>query len=784
MKTMKLLPLVLTAILAGAGGCKEDKLDAAPSCKDGQKNQDETGVDCGGLLCGACRLNGACQRDLDCYVGICTNGTCDASATPLTEVQLCALYIMTAAAGDSSPCTTQPVLSAADFNPEQTAYACRPGTEGRSWAHKLLAAVAENRVSVDWTLAKQCLDQTRYLRMAVPGLDMANGPEWAAARDGICKTFHTGKLAQSATCVEDWDCPEGLGCYTTTPTIGGSRQCMAGGGVNDACDEFRPCDAKLTCGTNGRCTSPTIPPTKARGENCSASTECNSADCSICRQASTGARTTCQMIGKVGDYCADWNDCALDLGCVNHVCGLASIGQACCVDAEVCAEVTSLQAMCDPTAAYCLQTVDCESFTTSSACGGSPLCYWDGEACTAGGGQCVAKDALATSGACYGLGYCAPGSYCNGASACVPFGREGASCDDVTPCNEDVGFTCTLAGTCGHVCEYNEDCPAGSYCGDANGDDEDECVPFASTTCASSSECAPPNWCDIQGAQCFKFTTPATCGLDSECSWTIEGTCERDDTCATHTDSTTCGADTTQRCGWLPVGTCKEPACEAFTAEGTCTAPGCQWLADYSEGPGCYPRCWEFDGNMAGCTGNTNCHWDGQYCWYRCKAPTSQNDATECGRYPGCVYSPGTPDHGCRGTEDCARFNSNLASCNTALCALDGSTYCASTNATGEGSCVAPLPTGSPCVPEDQEGAATAADMGYNDAYPNPGMPARACADGYAQNVTGSANYVCSVPPSAPNEDCGGINNTMHSIITTVFMFGSALFIRRRRRLT
>ncbi|CAF1448739.1 unnamed protein product [Adineta ricciae] len=50
-----------------------------PSCSDGNKNQDESGVDCGGLICSArCGLGQYCIRNTDCSIGNChqTDGTC------------------------------------------------------------------------------------------------------------------------------------------------------------------------------------------------------------------------------------------------------------------------------------------------------------------------------------------------------------------------------------------------------------------------------------------------------------------------------------------------------------------------------------------------------------------------------------------------------------------------------------------------------------------------------------------------------------------------------------
>ena len=51
--------------------------DVLPYCYDKIINQDETDVDCGGLVCDACRLGKACFKDRDCAEGSCIKGKCN-----------------------------------------------------------------------------------------------------------------------------------------------------------------------------------------------------------------------------------------------------------------------------------------------------------------------------------------------------------------------------------------------------------------------------------------------------------------------------------------------------------------------------------------------------------------------------------------------------------------------------------------------------------------------------------------------------------------------------------
>lgn len=59
-----------------SGACI-DSVCSAPTCTDGGKNQDETGIDCGGP-CPPCGTGQDCLDADDCLSGKCTSGTCDA----------------------------------------------------------------------------------------------------------------------------------------------------------------------------------------------------------------------------------------------------------------------------------------------------------------------------------------------------------------------------------------------------------------------------------------------------------------------------------------------------------------------------------------------------------------------------------------------------------------------------------------------------------------------------------------------------------------------------------
>jgi hypothetical protein len=60
-----------------SGSCKGG-FCALPSCSDGVKNDDETGVDCGLDSCGPCPDGGGCKKPEDCMSGVCKIGKCQA----------------------------------------------------------------------------------------------------------------------------------------------------------------------------------------------------------------------------------------------------------------------------------------------------------------------------------------------------------------------------------------------------------------------------------------------------------------------------------------------------------------------------------------------------------------------------------------------------------------------------------------------------------------------------------------------------------------------------------
>ena len=77
----RMLILFFVVGLGLASACTADRTGFDATCADGEQNQDETDVDCGGNTCGRCAGGASCVFGLDCQSGVCdpASGTCEAS---------------------------------------------------------------------------------------------------------------------------------------------------------------------------------------------------------------------------------------------------------------------------------------------------------------------------------------------------------------------------------------------------------------------------------------------------------------------------------------------------------------------------------------------------------------------------------------------------------------------------------------------------------------------------------------------------------------------------------
>ncbi len=604
---------------------------------------------------------------------------------PLTAEELCAMYLAQdtnqGRVGTDDPgwvlCTVGPTATADDFSDAVLARECRPGTAARTWADDLLRAVDEKRVVIDWEIARDCLDESRRLRTSGPSFGLVGTEEWEGLRTGACQAFYKAGVADGGACKDAWDCNPGSGCYADNPYDPNGAKCLPEGKQGDNCDPtFHPCAAEYFCGQDGKCDAlkaggadcsddseclsgscdyeavPSVctfvvPPTSIKqiGDPCTDTEECGGS-CVACRPSAAGGPTTCQVLGGEGDYCRDWNDCVLDLGCTNNTCTTVGAGEVCALSGD-----GNNQSLCT-NGLYCLPAGGCDGVTADTCTGAN--CQWvpgDGvftdDACVEVTGTC---GALPESGDCFMGQYCAAGFFCTDGGSCQKYADAGEACSttgDTAPiCRgcDTSGYCDSLScvgGTCQYPCEFKEDCPAGQYC-DTSAVPSPECVPETPEACDGDEQCPNGQYCNFPGAICGDLATEGDCGGNSACSWDVYTSCDNKIECMSFDgDETSCNGqggacvyDATS--GWCdPTVSCNgfatQPDCDAqagaceWTEVGYCSAAvytgscmphlntgdacdpsqgGADCTSGYcSEDPDGNPRC-EVDIDTSGCSNN------------------------------------------------------------------------------------------------------------------------------------------------------------------------------------
>ena len=68
--------VIIAGLVASCGRTGYDPIAQAATCDDNVHNQDETDIDCGGMVCGACTHGNNCRAGDDCTSGVCTTNVC------------------------------------------------------------------------------------------------------------------------------------------------------------------------------------------------------------------------------------------------------------------------------------------------------------------------------------------------------------------------------------------------------------------------------------------------------------------------------------------------------------------------------------------------------------------------------------------------------------------------------------------------------------------------------------------------------------------------------------
>lgn len=707
------------------------------------------------------------------------------SKKPLTVEQLCAA-MESLQANQANLCIDGHVKTADDLDDAALALACRPGMPSRKWAEALLASANAGRVSLDWSKGNECLEGTRKLRRTKKGVQLYTDKTWKSLKEGACKDFYRGKVAQGGACEDDWDCPADMGCYTLDPTAVGAKTCQPGAAIGAACDaEYfvcakggrcdnatRKCVTELlpegeTCANHNDCESgvcvpgdfgnscSAMPGTKALGEACTDVTEC-AGECVGCRaKSATDTATTCQMLGAEGEYCSDWNDCVYDLGCTSNKCTTVGAGQKCYGPSQGVCEADMV----------CAPVTDCAALTSASACGAKSDCQWDAEndECVTVQGECVA---LPTSGPCAAGGYCGEGTYCAGDNNCTPFAQKDQTCsaDGATapPCGPLLRCE---GGICKPGCEVNEDCGTNEFCSFGAGDSYGQCVPMT-TSCEDSSSCDSSKWCETPDAVCAQHGNATACATDSRCVFGTEGYCDGGFDCSTLASSTACGANAD--CQWGNSGNCDYTVdCEAVTVQGTCTStPGCAWVDG-----ACDTTCASFD-TSATCTGSGVCAWNDLYgacypkCWdYEGEAECNADTASRCGFT--------VTGQACTNKYDCTQHDDNQSACDAqgAKCEWTSTGECEPGPDFDLGTCQPKLAVGTSISPD----GCGLYNMSSDNAF--GGGSAEQCVTG-ACFLDEAGDAKCALPAQY---GCAGSDH-VKTLASLLGLFGIVLATRRKKR--
>jgi hypothetical protein len=200
-----------------------------PSCTDGTRNGDETDVDCGGPDCDPCPEGAGCSSDADCVTENCDAGSC----------------------GPAGPTCDDQVHNGAETDIDCGGPDCDPCAEGQ-------ACIADGDCA-----AGTCVRGTCRVLPDHCGNDSLDGDETDIDCGGSCAPCSAG-----AACVEDADCLGGRCVAGSCAPLGetcndgeqnGSETDTDCGGPCPACENGADCDQHVDC-QSGFCDAGTCAP--------------------------------------------------------------------------------------------------------------------------------------------------------------------------------------------------------------------------------------------------------------------------------------------------------------------------------------------------------------------------------------------------------------------------------------------------------------------------------------------------------------------------------------------
>ena len=636
------IDVAATTDCGDAGACAHKGTCYSDSCKNGNLDDPETDIDCGGGACPGCATFKKCLQNTDCLNGdACIGGTCyiascldnklDANETDKdcggADCPACGKGKTCKSSNDceaNTPCTNGACGDPKCFNkvqdPGETDVDCG-GTCAPCDLNKKCASFADcasQNCNTGLCSPATCSDSVKNQgESAVDCGDDANlckrcDPGATCTKDSNCASNHcVGGVCAAATCSDgvlnqnetDIDCGGPCGpCADNNNCLQSSdckdKVCKGGTCNSPSCSDGIQNGQETGKDCGGPCAAAPTSQLCPNGQGCSNNADCAFGNCAdstcqppVCANRVQDATETDVDCGGVCAPCGDGLGCVKASDCVDKVCDHTHAPPSPNPSPGTCAAST-----CSDQVQNGNETdVDCGGVTCIKRCGTGNRCLSDSD--------CVSK-------VCDRTGLCAAPTCCDG----VQNGNE---------TGPDCGGDCAMQTvSCGSA-------PSGGLCGAGKGCNVDgDC---ASNNCCTAASClATINTCVAANCSDGKKNqgeTGVDCGGDPKTT----GCADRCGTSQGCNDKSDCIS------GVCTGSSCQAPTCKDGVMNGNEGGPDC--------GAACQPNLCS-NTTTCLCDANVTCNGPGD-----CQSGVCSKDAS--GNYTTCAAATCT-DGVKNGTESCA----------------------------------------------------------------------------------------------------------------------------------